>query len=201
MAGNGQGVRLQDPLGRSVAHHHRDFPPVGEDLKFAIRPVHHVVVDLDAVAGEQAGWKGEGETVFNLQLLSHKGLPGQVGPDAHLPVDVDHPVGVDAAGVCQRLGALKGMEVVLPRAEAAARFELPADRIGDVVAVSERFTVIGTSRSRHDLSALDAPLRSHGGISEQRVPLVVNRALAGLDASRRFRNFDAFELVLNHVGH
>ena len=80
MAGNGQGVRLQDPLGRSVAHHHRDFPPVGEDLKFAIRPVHHVVVDLDAVAGEQAGWKGEGETVFNLQLLSHKGLPGQVGP-------------------------------------------------------------------------------------------------------------------------
>ena len=111
------------------------------------------------------------------------------------------PAGVDAAGVCRRLGALKGMEVVLPRAEAAARFELPADRIGDVVAVSERFTVIGTSRSRHDLSALDAPLRSHGGISEQRVPLVVNRALAGLDASRRFRNFDAFDLVLNHVGH
>ena len=29
--------------------------------------------------------------------------------------------------------------------------------------------------SRHDLSGLDAPLRSHGGISEQRVPLIFNR--------------------------
>ena len=109
------------------------------------------------------------------------------------------PPGVDAQTACARLAAVKGMEVVLPRAEAAARFELPPDRIGDLVAVSERFTVIGTSRSRHDLSALDAPLRSHGGISEQRVPLIVNRVLKGLDTTRRFRNFDAFELALNYV--
>ena len=107
------------------------------------------------------------------------------------------PAGIEASAVCEKLAAVKGMEVVLPRAEAAARFELPADRIGDVVAVSERFTVIGTSKSRHDLSALDAPLRSHGGISEQRVPLIVNRPLPGLDVTRRFRNFDAFELALN----
>ncbi len=109
------------------------------------------------------------------------------------------PPGVDAQAACVRLGAVKGMEVVLPRAEAAARFELPADRIGDLVAVSERFTVIGTSASRHDLSALDAPLRSHGGISEQRVPLIVNRVLTGLSTTRRFRNFDAFDLALNYV--
>ena len=109
------------------------------------------------------------------------------------------PPGIDAKTVCTKLAAVKGMEVVLPRAEAAARFELPADRIGDVVAVSERFTVIGTSKSRHDLSALDAPLRSHGGISEQRVPLIVNRPISGLDHTRRWRNFDAFDLVLNHI--
>ena len=109
------------------------------------------------------------------------------------------PAGVQAEAVCARLGAVKGMEVVLTRAQAAEKFELPADRIGDVVAVSERFTVLGTSQSRHDLSALDAPLRSHGGISEQRVPLIVNRPLNGLDTNRRFRNFDAFELVLNHL--
>jgi phosphonoacetate hydrolase len=106
-------------------------------------------------------------------------------------------VNVDA--VCGKLRVLKGMEVVLPRAQAAERFELPADRIGDVVAVSERFTVIGTSASRHDLSALEVPLRSHGGISEQRVPLIVNRPLPGLRTSRRFRNFDAFELALNYA--
>ena len=109
------------------------------------------------------------------------------------------PEGSDIDAACQRLSKLKGMEAVLPRAEAAARFELPADRIGDLVAVSERFTVIGTSASRHDLTALEVPLRSHGGISEQRVPLILNRALAGLDHARRFRNFDAFDLALNYA--
>jgi phosphonoacetate hydrolase len=59
--------------------------------------------------------------------------------------------------------------------------------------------VLGTSRDRHDLSQLELPLRSHGGISEQRVPLVLNRPLPGLDTTRRWRNFDAFGLVLNHA--
>ena len=109
------------------------------------------------------------------------------------------PEGCDIAGACDRLQSVKGMEVVLTRAQAAERFELPADRIGDLVAVSERFTVIGTSAARHDLSALEVPLRSHGGISEQRVPLILNRPLPGLDRNRRFRNFDAFDLALNHA--
>ncbi len=109
------------------------------------------------------------------------------------------PAGTDVAAAVAKLAALKGMEAVLTREQAAARFELPPDRIGDIVAVSERFTVIGTSASRHDLSGLDAPLRSHGGISEQRVPLIVNRKLPGLDLARRFRNFDAFDLALNYA--
>jgi phosphonoacetate hydrolase len=109
------------------------------------------------------------------------------------------PTGTSAAQACERLRSLKGLEAVLTREQAAERFELPADRIGDVVIVSERFTVLGTSASRHDLSGLDAPLRSHGGISEQRVPLIVNRKTPGLDLSRRFRNFDAFDLALNYA--
>jgi len=104
-----------------------------------------------------------------------------------------------AAGVAARLRELPGMEVVLGRDDAARRFELPADRIGDIVAVSERSVVLGTSRSRHDLSQLELPLRSHGGISEQRVPLVLNRRIEGLDPLRRWRNFDAFDLALNHA--
>ncbi len=109
------------------------------------------------------------------------------------------PPGTDVAAACARLQAVQGMEVVLPRAQAAERFELPADRIGDLVAVSARFTVIGTSAARHDLTALELPLRSHGGISEQRVPLIVNRKLPGLVLHRRFRNFDAFDLALNYA--
>jgi phosphonoacetate hydrolase len=109
------------------------------------------------------------------------------------------PPGTQGSDFTGKLRALRGMEAVLDRAAAADRFELPADRIGDIVCVSERFTVIGTSASKHDLSGLDAPLRSHGGISEQRVPLVVNRKLQGVDPNRRWRNFDAFDLALNHV--
>lgn len=109
------------------------------------------------------------------------------------------PPDVPAATLAAELQRHPGMEAVLTRADAAQRFELPADRIGDIVCVSGRFTVIGTSASRHDLSGLDAPLRSHGGISEQRVPLILNRPLRGLDTGRRLRNFDAFDLALNHA--
>ena len=98
-----------------------------------------------------------------------------------------------------RLRELPGIELVLSRSEAAARFELPADRIGDLVIVSERSVVLGTSVTRHDLSQLELPLRSHGGISEQRVPLIVNRRIEGLDPRRRWRNFDAFDLALNYA--
>jgi phosphonoacetate hydrolase len=97
----------------------------------------------------------------------------------------------------ERIAALPGIEMVLTRAEAAAQFELPPDRIGDLVVVSQLDTVIGTSRDRHDLSGLDVPLRSHGGTSEQRVPLLVNRSVRNQPGSRRWRNFDAFDLGLN----
>ena len=109
------------------------------------------------------------------------------------------PPGSDLKIAQAKVAEIRGVESALTRAEAAQRFELPADRIGDLVVVSERFTVIGTSASKHDLSGLDAPLRSHGGVSEQRVPLIVNRKLPGLDLGRRFRNFDAFDLALNYA--
>ncbi len=107
------------------------------------------------------------------------------------------PAGCDEAALIQRLAARRGIEGVYTRAQAAERFELPPDRIGDLVIISERFTVLGTSAARHDLTALDVPLRSHGGVSEQRVPVIVNRPIAGIDHQRRWRNFDAFELALN----
>jgi phosphonoacetate hydrolase len=99
--------------------------------------------------------------------------------------------------LAERIAALPGIESVLTRAEGAARFEMPPDRIGDLVVVSAQDTVIGTARDRHDLSGLDAPLRSHGGTSEQKVPLLINCRVAHQAARRRWRNFDAFDLGLN----
>jgi phosphonoacetate hydrolase len=103
----------------------------------------------------------------------------------------------EARALAARIAQIAGIESVLTRAEAAEKFELPPDRIGDLVVVSVRDTVIGTSRDRHDLSGLDVPLRSHGGASEQRVPLLVNRLLERPAGARRWRNFDAFDLGLN----
>src|SRR5437773_3088287 len=99
----------------------------------------------------------------------------------------------------RRIAAVPGVELVLSRNEACQRFELPPDRVGDLIVVSERLTVLGSSVSRHDLSGLDVPLRSHGGVSEQRVPLIANRAAAALPSGRRWRNFDAFDLALNYL--
>ena len=109
------------------------------------------------------------------------------------------PESADQAAVMKKLATLPGVEVVLSRADAAERFGLPTDRIGDVVIVSERLYVIGTSPARHDLSSLDAPLRSHGGLSEQTVPLLFNRRLANVGTTKRLRNFDIFDLALNHA--
>jgi phosphonoacetate hydrolase len=106
----------------------------------------------------------------------------------------------DTASLAARLVTLRGIELVLTREEAARRFELPADRIGDLVVVSIHSVALGGAQAKHDLSGLDAPLRSHGGLSEQAVPLVMNRPIPGLDVNRRWRNFDAFDWVLNH-GH
>ena len=103
------------------------------------------------------------------------------------------------ADVIDRLAKVKGVQLALSNAEACARFELPPDRLGDVIVVSEKHAVIGTSRARHDLSGLDAPLRSHGGISEQPVPLLFNRRTGGIPGKARLRNFDAFDVALNHL--
>jgi phosphonoacetate hydrolase len=125
----------------------------------------------------------------------HHGALGSFAT-VYLPGD---GAGTDVPALQARLAARRGIEGVFTRAQAAERFELPADRIGDLVVISERFTVLGTSAARHDLSALEVPLRSHGGVSEQRVPLILNRAVPDIDRQRRWRNFDAFELALNHV--
>ena len=100
------------------------------------------------------------------------------------------PQEVDVAGITDRLAAVPGMLEVTPREAAAAKYGLPADRIGDIVMISEENTVIGTSAHRHDLTALKYPLRSHGGLSEQTVPFILNRRIE-IPEVAALRNFDA----------
>jgi phosphonoacetate hydrolase len=143
------------------------------------------------------GWLGEGHARVILPITDpyvvHHGALGSYATVYLRATD-------DAAALAARLAQMQGVELVLTREQAARRFELPADRVGDLVVVSVRSVALGSARAKHDLSGLDAPLRSHGGLSEQPVPLVMNRPIRDLDADRRWRNFDAFDWALNH-GH
>ena len=107
----------------------------------------------------------------------------------------------DVAPVIGRLRQIEGVSGVWDRAEGCRRFELPPDRMGDVIVVGDRHTVLGKSAEAHDLSLLREPLRSHGGPTEETVPFIINRPLSAAWAAGReeLRNFDMFDCVLNGV--
>ncbi len=110
----------------------------------------------------------------------------------YLPLDQ-----VDAA--LKRLREDPRIDDALPRGEAAATYELPADRIGDIVVLSDRGSVLGRSPQAHDLSVLRASrLRSHGGLHEVTVPFAANRPLSSEVAARAatLRNADAFAVAM-----
>jgi phosphonoacetate hydrolase len=141
-------------------------------------------------------WLGKGVARVILPITDpyvvHHGALGSFAT-AYLPASVDR------AKVLERLRALEGIEVALTGEDGCKRFELPPDRMGDIIIVSRKHVVLGTSRERHDLSGLDAPLRSHGGVSEQTVPLLFSRRTGGIPGKARLRNFDIFDVALNHL--
>jgi phosphonoacetate hydrolase len=104
----------------------------------------------------------------------------------------------EVPAIMARLRKLDGIDIVLTARDACSRFELPPDRIGDVVVLSTRNKVLGTSRDKHDLSGLTEPLRSHGGLTEQAVPMIANVKI-NLPGGRILRNFDVFDVALNLV--
>ena len=142
------------------------------------------------------GWLGAGVARVILPITDpyvvHHGALGSFAT-AYVPESVDVPA------LRARLAALTGRECALSRAEGCARFELPPEREGDIILVSTKHVVLGTSAARHDLSGLDVPLRSHGGVSEQTVPLLFNRRTAGIPGKARLRKFDILDVALNHL--
>ena len=108
--------------------------------------------------------------------------------------------GASIDDVAKAIAKLPGIDVVLNRAAGCKRFELPQDRMGDLIVVSggpKGSKVIGSSRARHDLSGLTEPLRSHGGLTEQTITIIINRRAHDLPS--HLRNFDAFFIGCNCV--
>ena len=100
--------------------------------------------------------------------------------------------------------SLPGVENVYDKPSACAVFDLPSDREGDVVVISDAGTALGTSEASHDLSALEGHrLRSHGGVSEKRVPFIIstplNREYGARAKSSTLRSYEMFDYVINGV--
>ena len=95
--------------------------------------------------------------------------------------------------------SISGVEEALSGHDAAQRYEQPLDREGDIVVVSKKNFVIGSRKEDHDLSQLEGHrLRSHGGLSEQDIPLLLSQRLASSRPTKKtWRNYDIFDLALN----
>jgi phosphonoacetate hydrolase len=111
---------------------------------------------------------------------------------------------VTPAAIMDAARAQPGVEAVYDRATAAAKFDLPADREGDVVVIGDAGSCIGSREDDHDLKGLAGHrLRSHGATAEARVPFIINKPLneayAGRAARDGLRNFNVFDFAINGV--
>jgi phosphonoacetate hydrolase len=140
------------------------------------------------------GWLGAGKSRVILPITDpyvvHHGALGSFAT-------VYLEDGIDVGAIIKRITALPLIQTVVSGKDGCAMFDLPEDRLGDIIVVSRDTKVIGTSQSRHDLAALKEPLRSHGGITEQTIPIIVNRKVTALQ--QPLRNYDAFAIGLNHT--
>ena len=136
-------------------------------------------------------WLGNGSARVILPITDpyviHHGALGSFAT-VYLPEEAN------ADDILNRLSVIDGIMLVLNRVEAVKRFQLPIDRIGDLIVISSENVAIGTSVDKHDLAALDEPLRSHGGLTEQEVPFIANRRME-LPTAPQLRNFDAFHFA------
>ncbi len=144
------------------------------------------VIFLEEVLSEQYG---DGVTVIlpiTDPYVVHHGALGSFAV-AHVAE------GTDKDAVHASIKAIDGITEVYHREEAAERLELPADRIGDIICLSDQSVVLGRRRELHDLSAVEQGLRSHGGRHETEIPFLVSAPLPEAWSGRALRNFDLFE--------
>lgn len=198
-----------EPTQREVLDFYRKM-----DLEFGRLAVTDAILGLTADHGMNAKHDAEGNPKV---LYLEEALEREFGPGFRviLPITdpyVRHHGALGSFAVVylpekERLGEVaswlydqNGVTEVLEKTRAAKKLELPADRMGDLVVMSGRDTVLGKSPKHHDLTQLHSPLRSHGGRYEEMVPLIVSRPLNQTyqaQAQGDLRNFDVFDFVLN----
>jgi phosphonoacetate hydrolase len=90
----------------------------------------------------------------------------------------------DENKVAYALRKLEGIEAVLPRHEAAARFGLMPERIGELAVLGNAGTVFGELTGLSE--ELEPSYRSHGSLHESDIPLVIYNAAIELPPADAF---------------
>jgi phosphonoacetate hydrolase len=106
--------------------------------------------------------------------------------------------------VIAAIAAIDGVEQALSKADVCRLYELPPDREGDVAVISRADVCIGGAEKEHDLAGLDGHrLRTHGGTSEAKVPIIINRPLNEAYrlklAGGTLKSYQVFDYALNGV--
>lgn len=83
--------------------------------------------------------------------------------------------GEDLKKVRKIILSLNGIETVLTKAEAAKKYGLMPERIGDLMILGDKNTVFGTLEN-NESEKLDEQYRSHGSLYEAHVPLFIYNA-------------------------
>nr|MBL0714587.1 alkaline phosphatase family protein [Desulfobacterales bacterium] len=91
----------------------------------------------------------------------------------------------DAARTIDSLQALPGVEEVMSRETAAARFNLNPAHIGDLIVTGDRDTMFGDMDTAHEI--LPATYRAHGSLYEMRLPLIIWNQSGPLPPEDTFR--------------
>ena len=122
-------------------------------------------------------------------VVHHSNLGGSIY--VHLDNSTDANAALDA------LRNLDGVEDALPVEEAATRFHLMPERMGDILVLADATTVFG------DPAEVNMPsgLRSHGSVHEVQVPIIgCGPGLEDASAAGRFRqNFDVGRYIFDEV--
>jgi phosphonoacetate hydrolase len=104
--------------------------------------------------------------------------------------------------IMRLLESIPGLNGIYDRRAVCAKFDLPPDREGDVAVISARDVCVGGAEKEHDLSGLAGHrLRTHGGVTEARVPIVISEPVS--DAYRKqatvrpLNSYQVFDFALN----
>jgi phosphonoacetate hydrolase len=150
-------------------------------LDAAIRKVVETLGNAEVFVTADHGMNAKTRALDLGRILTARGIAGAMA----LSIEKDGIVGhhrdlgggawvwtseADRDRTAEILASLDGVEEVIPRAEAAARFVLDPSRMGDFAVLADRRSVFGDLET--ETETLKPGYRSHGSAYEREVPLI-----------------------------